>query len=974
MKAKSWVDTGQRLQAITTPHHAFVWAGAGTGKTHTLTLRGLYLILNAPFLPEERSLQQTLQRIYSLADRAERLQAARLTLRSLALTTFTRKAAAEMQGRIHHYLDLLASSRSLADLARKQSDPLFHELVHITLDNISERSGPLDPFALLSQAAQMFSEVGAELQVCTLHSLAFSILMRHPLQARLPFQVRFAVEEDSDLAMVPDRIVDSWWERVLKNLEVQRELTRVLPVVPMADLRVWLKQIYQQRWLVQEVETFTRPAGQEIESALQACRSLSGLLEHSRGRKTRALAAQLRRIVTQIESRRPSAWVQMCRFLKVARKSLFQDGRPPLAVQKALHQLPEHLAPFFQSWPVLYNLCLRACLHREHGRAWTSWKRILADFLRWVETSEVQKLGFVTFDETIRFAVRLLQHHPQVRSWEQRRLRAILVDEFQDTDPDQLELIRLLLGKDTASGREVLGFFVGDFKQSIYRFRGVDLSRLQHFHQYYRSQTESRLPLENFRLSTTFRSLPPVIRFVNSFFGETIRLAGPEEELQPYRNEPGKPPQWILPPASQRVSQAREEAAWETARRIRSLREKAGASWQDILVLVRKEKELGILVPILQRAGIPVNSSGARTFYRQPEVLDLLNLLIALHHPGDSLSAASVLASPSVGLSPRQIHTLVGRLSADQIFHGTTPLPPELLPSLQSRIAALRTLAGSRIHLSLKNWLREIRRFLPSEAYLVESDREGRALMRINQTLRTFYQEVEEGAAHPLVWLLQQRRRAISGDRWDADLGEDVVCHDEGVDTVRVMTIHKAKGLESRFVIVFGWHSVLEEMLSGRDNGERRAILTTHVEGQALRCLRLPWGPVQLESSRFQEALQMDRQAARAEAKCLAYVAATRARDGLIFLSPRTLRSRIVPPLQNLIDSVPAQGGSDLACGDSLELSRPRPSRRLESPVPRESVPLDGSAHRCLWEKKEVQWLRWAASPIRPRSAPETAA
>ncbi len=428
------------------------------------------------------------------------------------------------------------------------------------------------------------------------------------------------------------------------------------------------------------------------------------------------------------------------------------------------------------------------------------------------------------------------------------------------------------------------------------------------------------------------------------------------------------------PPASQRVSQAREEAAWETARRIRSLREKAGASWRDILVLVRKEKELGILVSILQRAGIPVNSSGARTFYRQPEVLDLLNLLIALHHPGDSLSAASVLASPSVGLSPRQIHTLVGRLSADQIFHGTTPLPPELLPSLQSRIAALRTLAGSRIHLSLKNWLREIRRFLPSEAYLVESDREGRALMRIDQTLRTFYQEVEEGAAHPLVWLLQQRRRAISGDRWDADLGEDVVCHDEGVDTVRVMTIHKAKGLESRFVIVFGWHSVLEEMLSGRDNGERRAILTTHVEGQALRCLRLPWGPVQLESSRFQEALQMDRQAARAEAKCLAYVAATRARDGLILLSPRTHRSRIVPPLQNLIDSVPAQGGSDLACGDSLELSRPRPSRRLESPVPRESVPLDGSAHRCLWEKREVQWLRWAASPIRPRSAPETAA
>ena len=974
MKADPAADTGQRLRAITTPHHAFVWAGAGTGKTHTLTLRGLYLILNAPFLPGEAGLRQNLLRLYSPAERAERLQAARLTLQSLALTTFTRKAAAEMQGRMHHYLDLLASSRSLAELVQREPDPLFEELVNITMNHISEGSGSLDPFARLSQAAQTLSEVGADLQVSTLHSLAFSILMRHPLQARLPFQVRFAVEEESDLAMVPDQIVEGWWDRVLKRREVQRELTRVLPVVPMADLRVWLKEIYQQRWLVQELETFSPPADWELERAVEACRALAGLCQHARGSKTRALAAQLCRIVTRLEAGRPSSWVQMCRFLQAARRSLFQDGRPPLEVRKILRRMPEELAAYFRHWPALYHLSLRACLHREQGRAWQSWKRVLADFLSWVETSGVQKLGFVTFDETIRFAVRLLQNHPRARSWERGRLRAILVDEFQDTDPDQLELIRLLLGRDAASGREVLGFFVGDFKQSIYRFRGVDVSRLQHFHQHYRSQTQSGLPLDDFRLSTTFRSLPPVVRFVNAFFGEPVTLAGPEEELQPYRDGTGRVPQWILPPAGQKVSQAREEAAWETVRRIRALRQQTGAGWRDVLVLVRKEKELGVLVPILQRAGIPVSSSGARTFYRQPEVLDLLNLLIALYHPGDSLAAASVLTSPCVGLSHRQMHHLMGRLSADQVFHGTTPLPSELPPPIVSRIAALRRLAGSRTRSPLRNWLREVRRWLPSRAYLVESDREGRALMRIDQTLRTFYQEVEEGAAHPLVWLLHQRRRAIAGDRWDADLGEDVVCHDEGVDTVRVMTIHKAKGLESRFVIVFGWHAVLEEMLTGRDNGERRAVVTAHAEGRTLRCLRLPWGPVQLESPRFNEALEMDRQAARGEAQRLAYVAATRARDGLILLSPRTPRSRVTPPLQELLDAVAPQGASDLACGNTLELSRARPSGRVEEPALRESPSLDESAYRRLWKERKIRWARWTGSSVRPRSAPETAA
>lgn len=291
MKVNRPPDTEQRLSAITTPHHAFVWAGAGTGKTHTLTLRALYLILNAPFL----SAQPNFKWIYSSGDRRQRPQAARLTLQSLALTTFTKNAAAEMQNRVQGYLDLLASAHTPSELAGK------------------------------------------------------------------------------------------------------------------------------------------------------------------------------------------------------------------------------------------------------------SWKRILANFLQWVETVGVGELGFVTFDETIRLAVRLLKNHPQVRSWERERLRAILVDEFQDTDPDQLELVRLLLGKDDASGEEVLGFFVGDFKQSIYRFRGVDLAGLQHFRQHYASHTGSTFPLQDFRLSTTFRSLPPVIKFINAFFSQQIHLAQPEEELQPYRQERGRIHCGILP-------------------------------------------------------------------------------------------------------------------------------------------------------------------------------------------------------------------------------------------------------------------------------------------------------------------------------------------------------------------------------------------------------------------------------------------
>ena len=97
-------DSQMRQEAIMTSEHAFVWASAGTGKTHTLALRALYLLLNAPFLPHESGERKGFVEpecsLYSAASRSERLRAARATIRSLVLTTFTRKAAAEMQTRL----------------------------------------------------------------------------------------------------------------------------------------------------------------------------------------------------------------------------------------------------------------------------------------------------------------------------------------------------------------------------------------------------------------------------------------------------------------------------------------------------------------------------------------------------------------------------------------------------------------------------------------------------------------------------------------------------------------------------------------------------------------------------------------------------------------------------------------------------------------------------------------------------------
>ncbi len=198
-------DENDRRQAIATPDHAFVWASAGTGKTHTLALRALYLLLNAPFLSpsegEAGSLPPEIGALYSASSRQERLKAARAIIGSLILTTFTRKAAAEMQTRLYRYLESVTAAESLAQLKatyagsqEKLKDPLFYEIVHTVWNNLESGSAGQDrallagkvgeeSFRLLRDGAQALSEQAAQLQISTIHSFAASILRRHPLQA-----------------------------------------------------------------------------------------------------------------------------------------------------------------------------------------------------------------------------------------------------------------------------------------------------------------------------------------------------------------------------------------------------------------------------------------------------------------------------------------------------------------------------------------------------------------------------------------------------------------------------------------------------------------------------------------------------------------------------------------------------------------------------------------------------------------------
>jgi ATP-dependent helicase/nuclease subunit A len=891
-------DLSQRREAILAEGHAFVWASAGTGKTHTLTLRALYLLINAPFLPSTRTFAG-LSGLYS-ADEPSRLRAARTAIHSLVLTTFTRKASAEMQTRLYELLDSLASARDWTEIQDRyaETNPLLIELCRIVEGNIRRSTSQEVSFLRLQAGVRALADFAPELQISTLHSFATDILRRNPLFSGIGPGIRFAREDEDDFEEVPAQVVRRWWrQEAVEGSKLEKDLSRVLEVASLDQVQNWLTIVCQHPWISDRMlfnEEVCSAAGQA--RLLSACELLSESLEKHKTSAVSRNRENLKAALRRIQAGGESAWSRFYAFAlsKDAQKLFLDIKETPVCVRDSIAGLPGELSLFFHDRP-RFQATLAACaLSLDHRENWEAWKRVVQNFASWSRQAAIRELGIVTFDAMIENAVLLLEENAAVRRSEGARLRALLVDEFQDTDDQQLRLLKAILTRDPETGHEPLGFFVGDRKQSIYRFRGADPPAVDDFCCRYASLTQGRLDKQEYQLSTTFRCQPSIARFVNHFFTEEIELAAPPEWLRSKQPDEEGPAEWrcIEPPVSSGrlpAGRIRAMVAGQIVRLIEEYREVDHHRLSDILILVRTFADLDVVLPVLQRAGIPVVSSGARTFYRQPEVLDVLNLLVALLNPLDSLATATVLRSPCLGLSDPEIYGLFKSLPAARVFHGTTQLPESLSEPSKLRILQMRSIVEQRRTLDLPDWLRSIRSLLPLHLYVRESDKEGRALYRIGRVFERFQRELEEGTGAPLPWLLNQRLKVSKMRDWGGPhLGEDVSIADETVEAVRIMTIHKAKGLEGRFVIVYNWMEILEDTERGKNKAN--VLSFTGEDGTPVREFCLDWGPFAVSSPAFHEARKANESLERKEAVRVAYVAATRARSRLTLVCPPVKR------------------------------------------------------------------------------------
>lgn len=465
-------------------------------------------------------------------------------------------------------------------------------------------------------------------------------------------------------------------------------------------------------------------------------------------------------------------------------------------------------------------------------------------------------LSALDFDDLEEAAIGLLESHPEVRRRIQASFDFILMDELQDTNPLQWKLIRLVRSKDNF-------FAVGDANQSIYGFRHADPAL---FHGYRDSLRQAGLQIDP--LHTNYRTRPQVLDAVNLAFQ---KAGGIEPHvLEAGSNFCGKDTpsvEVIVVPAEDADAGEAIECRW-VARRIAEL---AGtlritcketsrpARFGDFAILTRANQSTGELQRALDEFGIPSIVLGGETFFDTREIRDLKMLLDVLVNPCNEVSLAGLLRSPMFGLTDEELLELCHRHKC--LSEAVRHEPPRHWSTIEELRRKRNTTSPDRL----------LQRVIDESDY--ESGLNERARGNVEKFLSTLRGRYTRNP-RPLA--------EIAAEIEDAAPESEAPPADYG-DAVRLMTMHKAKGLE--FPVVF-----LPYLHKGRSN-DFPVLSYTAQYGLGIKW-REPGGSGSLSDCIREANKAIDREARDAEENRLLYVGMTRAQEHLVLSWTYTERVR----------------------------------------------------------------------------------
>jgi ATP-dependent helicase/nuclease subunit A len=822
-----------------------VEAAAGTGKTASLVGRMTELIAQG-----------------------------RCSVETMAAVTFTRKAAAELRARLSSGLETAAGQET-----GSRRDRLARAV---------------------SRSERAF--------VGTIHSFCARLLRERPVEAGVPIGFR-ELEEEDDAA-----IRDQAWGEFTRALYARGDAQ----VARLGELGVHLTQLRAafdafagytdvEEWPVPDIRLGDlTPAIEALEMYLKRIRSLLPSLPED-----------------------PVTDRLMPRYRAIDRLARHRDvaGRP-VHLMEVLEEFDRSHGAVMKHWPGGPGLVKREI------ETWDTFRReVAAPFLnRWRQvryTAVIPLLrsagefharlraerGLLTFQDLLLGAARLLRERAAVRRYFRGRFTHLLVDEFQDTDPLQAEVILYLTADDPAQRdwrccRPVPGslFVVGDPKQSIYRFRRADIATYQQVREIILGAGGAVVELD-----ASFRTVPALVAWANGVFAAPTfpaaadRYAPTAHPLRAMRAEPEQGEltgvRVITIPSDRDTNDA---CASHDARAIarfirqaldsglpvpRSPREveagvPAAAMPGDFLIVAWRKERLSLYAAALQELGIPHQVSGGSA-WRQVEELGLLaGLLRALVEPENQVALAALLRGGLFGFGDDELY-LFRRARGSFSYLSPIPdgLPPETAARFQDAFARLRRYAG---------WFRTA----PPSSALARTAADAGLLLR---ALAAPGGDGRSGSMAKALALLRERNPEPGSAAGLADLLDRLIeeaapldglpARAAGSSLVRVMNLHRVKGLEAPVVFLAdpGGQPRMGRLLHVRRGERTTGHLAVEQENQPHggRLLAHPpdWEALREEEERFETA----------ERVRLLYVAATRAGSLLVVSRRAGARQRQSP-------------------------------------------------------------------------------
>ena len=786
-----------------------------------------------------------------------------MSVNEMLVSTFTRAAASEMKERIEKRL-------------KSDDDPRIRE-----------------------QALEVH-----QAQISTLHSFCKTFLKEHFAAAGIDPMFRLAAGSETDplrRRAVEEALNEAWQSHTQETDEVffQFEYSELEEMIP--QLQRFLRSLENGRDPIEKMARYGFGAVltelkieflRRIDGSDSILDEMSRILDDPNGPQRYRKNFELDRSMRSAILREPPDERIKYAFTKLTSKQAPEEEDPELAqayrklrdewkktVQDAADLLPVNVAEAEK----VYDRSIRLALSiRDIAlSASEKYKKLK------------QQINVLDFDD-LEILTALALEDPGVRAETASRFKAIFVDEYQDINPLQESIISAL----HQPGKNTL-FMVGDVKQSIYRFRLADPSLFLHKLRDFPTNEES--VERKILLNRNFRSDVNPLNCINLIFRHAMREYETEIEYDEDASlipgdgaDQGSPVEIQLLTAQQEPSDGSDtgeipkayerEAVW-IARRIRQLMNEAGGHlrYRDIVILLRNASNRAPrIAQILQDQSIPVFCDVDSRFYQRGEIRDLLQVCRTICVPEDDLSFIATLRCPCFGFTSDELSSIRLNRMKGSYFHA-------FLMMAENR-SALGLRCGKVLE-RLSRW-RFLSRNMPLDAFLWRLLNESGLYMRAGAgplgperqaSLRVFVSQAQgENAWKPLIdYLAEIDNAVVSGDRTSArELSETD-------DVVRIMTLHKSKGLQ--FPVVF----MMETARSFRFDRAGMSLIHRDL-GMAVRVTdpddHLKLGNYAMEAIRLRLIKEQ-----RAEECRLMYVGMTRAQHRLIIVgSPKDLPSLLI--------------------------------------------------------------------------------